>query len=160
MIWDAASEGAGIAMRDTQSAAQALGISLQVLSVRSAEGFDGAFAAMVRDQAAAFVVSPSPTFFVERRRLAGLAVKNRLAMVGNTREFAEAGALIAYGTDYAENFRHAADYVDKIIKGAKPADLPIQQPTKFELVINLKTAKALGLTIAPSMLAQADEVIE
>jgi putative ABC transport system substrate-binding protein len=160
MIWDAGSEGARIVVHDTQSAAQAVGISLLLLSARGAEDLDGAFASMVRDQAAALVVSPSPSFFVERRRLADLAVKNRLAMVGNVREYAEAGGLMTYGPDYTENFRRAANYVDKIIKGDKPADLPIQQPTKFELVINLKTAKALGLTIPPSILAQADEVIE
>ena len=99
-------------------------------------------------------------FFNERRRLVDLAAKNRLPVVYSQREFVDAGGLMAYGPNLADLFRRAATYVDKILKGAKPGDLPVEQPTKFELVINLKTAKALGLTIPQSVLARADEVIQ
>ena len=99
-------------------------------------------------------------FGSERRRLVDLAAKNRLPVVYQQREFVDAGGLMSYGPDLADMFRRAAAYVDKIFKGAKPGDLPVEQPTKFELVINLKTAKALGLTIPPSLLARADQVIE
>ena len=160
MVWDAGFEGARIAAQNAQSAAQALGISLQSIPVRGADEFDGAFASMVRDRAAAVVVGGSALFYAEGKRLADLAVKHRLPAVFNERSYAEAGGFMSYGSDFAENYRRAADYVDKILKGAKPAELPIEQPTKFELVINLKTAKALGITIPPNLLVQAEEVIE
>ena len=102
----------------------------------------------------------SPALFTERKRIADLALKHRLPTVVGGREYAEAGGLISYAVRYPDLFRRAASYVDKILKGAKPADLPVEQPTKFELVINLKTAKALGLTIPPSLLQRADQVIE
>src|SRR3981081_1415694 len=111
---------------------------------------------MTRARAGALTVLPSAMFFNERRRLVDLAAKNRLPTVFPWREFVDAGGLMAYGANVADLFRRAATYVDKILKGAKPADLPVEQPTKFELVINLKTAKALGLTILPSLLGRAD----
>jgi putative ABC transport system substrate-binding protein len=160
VIWDAGNEGAAGPVRNVESAAQALGISLQSLAVRGPEEFDAAFASMVRDQAAALIVVGSPAFFAERTRLADLAIKHREPAMFNEGSYAEAGGLIAYGSDFAKHFRRAADYVDKILKGAKPGELPIEQPTNFHLVINLKTAKALGITIPPSILALADEVIE
>ena len=121
---------------------------------------DRAFSDMTRARAGALTVLPSAMFFNERRRLVDLAAKNRLPTVFPWREFVDAGGLMAYGANVADLFRRAATYVDKILKGAKPADLPVEQPTKFELVINLKTAKALGLTIPPSLLRRADEVIQ
>src|SRR6266536_3468618 len=115
---------------------------------------------MTRARAGALTVLASNMFFGERRRLVALAAKTRLPAVYTLREFVDAGGLMAYGPNAADLFRRAAVYVDKILKGAKPGDLPVEQPTKLELVINLKTAKALGLTIPPSVLARADEVIE
>jgi len=103
---------------------------------------------------------PSAMFFDERRRIVDLAIKNRLPAMFFFREFADAGGLMSYGPNFGELFRRAATYADKILKGAKPADLPVEQPTKFEFVINLKTAKALGVTIPPSVLGRADEVIQ
>src|SRR4030095_7441344 len=115
---------------------------------------------MTRARAGALAVLPAPMFFSERRRLVDLAAKNRLPTVFPYSEFVHAGGLMAYGPDLADLSRRAATYVDKILKGAKPGDLPVEQPTKFELIINLKTAKALRLTIPPSLLARADQVIE
>jgi len=115
---------------------------------------------MVRDRASALVVLPDPLFFGQRARLAELATKNRLPALYAFREHVEAGGLISYGPSLPERFRRAATFVDKILRGAKPADLPVEQPTRFEFVINLKTAKALGLTIPPSILVRADQVIQ
>ena len=132
---------------------------LQFVEARGPEDFDRAFSDMTRARAGALAVSSGGMFIGERRRLVDLAAKNRLPALYSAREFVDAGGLMAYGANFADSYRRAATYVDKILKGAKPGDLPIEQPTKFELVINLKTAKALGLTIPPSLLGQADEVI-
>jgi putative tryptophan/tyrosine transport system substrate-binding protein len=115
---------------------------------------------MTKARAGALTVLTTPVFISERRRLVDLAAKNRLPTVYLFREFVDAGGLMSYGPDLADSFRRAATYVDKILKGAKPGDLPVEQPTKFELVINLKAAKVLGLTIPPSLLQRADEVIQ
>jgi putative ABC transport system substrate-binding protein len=115
---------------------------------------------MKRDGAGAVIVVQSSAFFASYPRISDLALTHRLPSVGGSREYPEAGGLFSYGADYPDLFRRAATYVDKIFRGAKPADLPIEQPTKYELVINLKTAKALGLTIPPSLLQRADQVIE
>ena len=115
---------------------------------------------MKRDRAAAVILISSPAFIGDRRRLADLAITHRLPMVVGSKEYAEAGGLMSYGTDYPDLFRRAAAYVDKILKGAKPATLPVEQPTKFELVVNLKTARTLGLTIPQSLLQRADELIQ
>ncbi|MBI2469253.1 MAG: ABC transporter substrate-binding protein [Candidatus Rokubacteria bacterium] len=153
--------GAGAPMvRETEAAARALGVRLQVVGVQSAAELDGAFSMIVRERPAVLLVAPSPMFFGERRRLAELAVKHRLPTVSGQREYAEAGSQIAYGANLPELFRRAAAYVDKILKGAKPGDLPIEQPTRFELVVNLKTAKALGLSIPPSLVFRADQIIQ
>jgi len=141
-------------------AARALGVRLQVVEARGPEDFDRAFLDMTRARAGALTVLGGAMLFTERRRLVDLAAKHRLPAVYSWREFVDAGGLMSYGPDLADSLRRAATYVDKILKGAKPADLPVEQPTKFELVINLKTAKALGLTIPQSVLGRADQVIE
>jgi putative ABC transport system substrate-binding protein len=141
-------------------AARGLGVRLQFVEARDPADFDRAFSDMTRARADALTVLPSNMFFREHRRLVDLAAKNRLPAVYTSREFVDAGGLMSYGANLADLFRRAATYVDKILKGAKPGDLPVEQPTKFELVINLKTAKALGLTIPQSVLARADELIQ
>jgi putative ABC transport system substrate-binding protein len=147
-------------LREAEVAARALGARLQVVEARGPADFDRAFSDMTRARAGALTVLPYVMFFNERRRLVDLAAKNRLPAVYGSREFVDAGGLMSYGADIGDLFRRAATYVDKILKGAKPGDLPVEQATKFELVINLKTAKALGLTIPQSILARADQVIE
>jgi len=141
-------------------AARALGLRLQIVEARGAEDFDRAFSDMTRARADALAVPATQVFNLERRRLVNLAAKNRLPAVYPNRDFVDAGGLMSYGPNLADMARRAASYVDKILKGAKPADLPVEQPTRFELVINLKTAKALGLTIPPSVLGRADVVIQ
>lgn len=141
-------------------AGRALGVRLQFVEVRGPADFDKAFLDMTKARADALTVLSTTMFVNERRRLADLAAKNRLPAVYPAREFVDAAGLMAYGANLADLHRRAATYVDKILKGAKPADLPVEQPTKFELVINLKTAKALGLTIPQSVLWRADEVIQ
>jgi putative ABC transport system substrate-binding protein len=146
--------------KGAEVAAQALGMRLQFVEARGPADFERAFSEMTRARAGALTVRPAPMFISERRRLVALTAKNRLPAVYAWREFVDAGGLMAYGPNLADLYRRAATYVDKILKGAKPADLPVEQPTKFELVINVKTAKALGLTIPPSLLGRADEVIQ
>ena len=147
-------------LKGAEVAASALGVRLQFVEARGPADFDRAFSEMTRARAGALTVLPSTMFLHERRRLVDLAARNRLPAVYPWREAVDAGGLMAYGANIADLFRRAATYVDKILKGAKPADLPVEQPTKFELVINLKTAKALGLTIPQSVLGRADQVIE
>jgi putative ABC transport system substrate-binding protein len=147
--------------RDAEAAAKILGVRLQTLDARNPQEIDSAFAAMIRERAGALIIFPDSYFGTQRRQIAELAAKTRLpAIHGGTSEYAAAGGLMAYSPSPLELVRLAATYVDKILKGAKPGDLPIEQPTKFELVINLKTAKALRLTIPPSVLGRADQVIE
>jgi putative ABC transport system substrate-binding protein len=147
-------------LKEVAVAARSLRIQPHTFEARGSEEFDGAFAAMTRERTGAGLVLGDPMFFLHRTRIADLAAKQRLAMMFVQREHAEAGGLMAYGASLSDMFRRAATYVDKILKGAKPGDLPVEQPTKFEFVINLKTAKALGLTIPPSLLGRADEVIQ
>jgi putative ABC transport system substrate-binding protein len=147
-------------LKRAEVAGQALGVRLQFVEARGPADIDRAFSDMTRAHAGALTVLLSNMFVVERRRLVDLAAKNRLPVMYQAREFVDAGGLMAYGPNFADIFRRAATYVDKILRGAKPADLPVEQPTKFELVINLKTAKTLGLTIPPSLLQRADQVIE
>ncbi len=152
--------GSAPQVREAQVAAQALGLQLQLWELRDPKEFDSAFSAMSREGVGALNVLSDALFQAERRRIADLAAMHRLPAIHFVKEYAAAGGLMAYGASLPDQFRRAASYVDKILKGAKPADLPVEQPTKFELVINLKTAKALSLTISPSVLLRADEVIE
>jgi putative tryptophan/tyrosine transport system substrate-binding protein len=159
-LWNPVPPGAEASKNALESAARNLGVAFQSVEVRGHAELEGAFAAMVRERANGIVVAQDPVTFGSRSQVALLAARSRLPAVYGVREFAEAGGLMSYGPNIADQFRRAAIYVDKILKGAKPGDLPIEQPTKFELVINLKTAKALGLTIPPSLLQRADQVIE
>jgi putative ABC transport system substrate-binding protein len=147
-------------LKEAQLAAPSLKVRLQVLEARAPRDFADAFSAMTKERAGGVIVLTSSMFYAERARIAELAAQSRVPAMYTVKEYAEAGGLMAYGVDLHESFRRAATYVDKILKGAKPADLPVEQPTKFELVINLKTARALGLTIPPWVLARADEVIQ
>ena len=146
--------------RELVSAAHALGISLLIHEVRSPADVESAFAAMPSQRAGAVFAVANPFVYSQRQQIVELAARQRLPGAYGFREFVDGSGLMYYTTDLPAMWRHAATYVDKILKGAKPADLPIEQPTKFELVINLKTAKALGLTNPPSLLARADEVIQ
>ena len=150
----------GILWGETQAAATALGIKVFALDLRSAEEIEGAFRTMTRERAEGLVVLPEPVSFTNRKRIVDLAAKTRLIAMYPWKEFAEAGGLMVYATNRDDLWRRSAIYVDKILKGARPADLPIEQPTKFELIINLKTAKALGLIIPQSLLLRADQIIE
>jgi ABC-type uncharacterized transport system substrate-binding protein len=147
-------------LKEAEVAARALRVRLQFVEARAPSDFDRAFSEMTRARAGALTVMVSAMFVSERRRLVDLAAKNRLPAVYPWREYVEAGGLMAYGPNDADLYRRAATYVDKILKGAKPGELAVEQPTQFELIINLKTAKALGLTIPPSLLQRADQVIE
>jgi ABC-type uncharacterized transport system substrate-binding protein len=147
-------------LNEAEVAGRALGVRLQFVEARGPADFDRAFSDITRARAGGLTVLGSVMFVNERRRLVDLAAKSWLPAVYAQREFVDVGGLMAYGPNIADLFRRSAVYVDKILKGAKPADLPVEQPTKFELIINLKTAKALGLTIPPSLLARADQVVE
>ncbi|MDQ3828890.1 MAG: hypothetical protein M3361_06200 [Candidatus Tectomicrobia bacterium] len=144
---------------DFEATARALGLELQRVEVRDPAAFDDAFAAMVHSRAEALWIADDALFNRHRTRLLHLAVTHRLPTVSAERPYAEAGSLLAYSHSHPEMFRRAATYVDKILKGTPPRDLPVERPTTFELVINLKTATALGLTLPPTLLFQATEVI-
>jgi len=156
VLWNPRSPAATLAWKEIQLPARQLGVQLHSLEVRSPDDFDKAFEEATRVRADALTMFSLGDY----KRIADLAAKSRLPSIHWARAFAESGGLLAYGPDVADLFRRAAAYVDKILKGAKPGDLPVEQPTKFELVINLKTAKALGLTIPPTVLLRADQVIE
>jgi putative ABC transport system substrate-binding protein len=150
----------GQILEATEDAARKLGLELQDFGVRGPDEFQVAFAGIINGRAGALLVLPDPMLAFYQTPIIDFANQRRLPSMYGLRDHAAAGGLVAYGPYYAQIYRRAAAYVDKILKGAKPADLPVEQPTKFELVINLKTAKALGLTIPPTLLARADEVIE
>jgi putative ABC transport system substrate-binding protein len=160
MLWHRTSRIDALLRSETEQAAQTLGISLKAHGVDGPEDFDRALGAIVAERAGAALVATSPMFLGNRRQLADLALKHRLPTMFAFREYVEAGGLMAYGPNYADLFQRAAGYVDRILKGAKPETLPIEQPTKFELIIGVKTAKTLALTIPPSVRARADELIE
>jgi putative ABC transport system substrate-binding protein len=159
-LWNSANPAQGLQWKETQAAAQALGLQLQSLEVRSSNDFDDVFEAALRERAQALVVAPEPLINTHLKRIVEFAAKNRLPAMYGGPEVVDAGGLMSYAPDYTHQYRRAATYVDKILKGAKPADLPVEQPTKFEFIINLKTAKQLGLTIPPNVLARADRVIK
>jgi len=160
VLWNAASRIKRLDMGEVQRAARALGVTLQSREVYGLDDFDGVFAATKRERPDALQTLVDPVTFAKRHLIAEFAARERLPAMYAVREFVESGGLMSYGVDLRDLFRRGASYVDKILKGAKPGDLPVEQPTKFELVINLKTARALGLTIPPSVLARADQVIE
>jgi putative tryptophan/tyrosine transport system substrate-binding protein len=147
-------------LKEVEDAAQALKLQLQVLEVREPSDFDGAFGAAKQGRAAAVNTLTSAFLTAHRKKLVDSAEKSRLPVIYANNTFVEAGGLMSYGPSIVDNYRRAATYVDKILKGAKPADLPVEQPTKFEFIINLKAAKQIGLTIPPQVLARADKVIK
>lgn len=161
VLWNRASAVAQPLLRRLEQAAKDVGVAVLPFPVRAdAREIDEAFAAITKQRAEALIVLPDMAFFDHLEQFVRLAAKQRLPTIYGEREFVDAGGLISYGTNYDELFRRAATYVDRILKGAKPGDLPIEQPTRFELVIGVKTGKAVGLTIPPSLLVRADEVIE
>jgi putative tryptophan/tyrosine transport system substrate-binding protein len=159
IIGNPANRGNAAQMRQAKDTARHLGVQLQPLEVRSPNDIDRAFGAITAERAGAVIVAADAVLLDHRAQTADLAARRRLPMVSVMVENVEAGGLMAYGPIVTDRFHRAATFVDKILKGAKPADLPVEQPTKFELVINLKTAKALGLTIPQSLLVRADEII-
>jgi putative ABC transport system substrate-binding protein len=160
VLWHPGTPSAAPGLKALAEPARMLRLELQPVGARSAAELEGAFAAMARARAQGVLVLATPIFFGERQRLGELAIAHRLPTMFQVRDYAEAGGLMSYGADFADLYRRGAIHVDKILRGAKPADLPVEQATKFELVINLKTAKALGLTIPPALLQRADQVID
>jgi putative ABC transport system substrate-binding protein len=160
VIWNAANPYAAVVFKETQDAARLLAIQIESIEVRSPLDFDSAFGAVIKGNSNGLIVVEDPLTFSLLTRVVNFAMTNRLPAMYGMKEFVSAGGLIAFGPDYPDLVRRAATYVDKILKGAKPGDLPIEQPTKFGLVINLKTAKALNLTVPQSLLLRTDEVIQ
>jgi putative tryptophan/tyrosine transport system substrate-binding protein len=160
VLWNPNNSINKLELNEARAAGNALGLTLLPVEISTPEDIEGAFSAMTRDRADALFMLSSPLTFPSRGRIAKLASNARLPTLVPLREYVEAGFLTSYGPSYAEHCRQAATYVDQILKGAKPADLPVRLPTRLELVINLKTAKALGLDVSPMLLARADEVIE
>ena len=161
IIWNPDIPGAALDHRETEGASRSLQLQLQSIEVRRADDLDRAFSAMTTGRAEALMVPVvNPVAFARRVELARLAQRNRLPSIFGGREFVEAGGLLAYGPSIADGWRRAATYVDKILKGAKPGELPVEQPTKFELALNLKTAKAIGVTIPATLVQRADHLIQ
>jgi putative ABC transport system substrate-binding protein len=158
-LWQSGWRG-NLALTDMEAAAKALGVKLLSLEVRSLDDFDSAFARAKRDGAQALINTPGGIISTQQRQVLDFAAKNRLPAMYHNSEFVEAGGLMSYGPSQTDQWRRAADFVDKILKGAKPADIPVEQPTKFEFIINLKTAKQIGLTIPQKALERADKVIK
>jgi putative ABC transport system substrate-binding protein len=159
VVWDPATPSHGPGLKAAEGAGPSLGLNMQSVAVRSATEYDSAFLAMVRERADGVLVLSTPLFIAGAKRLAELALSHKLPSLFGPKHHVEAGGLMSYSPDRADLWRRGAIYVDKILKGAKPGDLPVEQPSKFELVINLKTANVLGLTIPQTILARADEVI-
>jgi len=160
VLWNSANEGMRARFQETQAGAQSLGVALQSVTVQSPDDFQPLFATMSKERPEALLVLADTVTVANRQRAVEFAARSRVPAIYETRVFVDAGGLMSYGVNMADHYRRAATYVDKILKGARPADLPVEQPTKFELVINLKTAKTLGLTIPQSILLRADEVIQ
>jgi putative tryptophan/tyrosine transport system substrate-binding protein len=160
VLWNPTTPSQVPGMQSVEAAGKRLGLELHLVSAATVEDFDGTFASMARENVGGVFVVPAPITLMQRARLAELALKHRLPTMFGAKENVEAGGLMSYGADRTDLIRRAAVYIDKILKGAKPADLPVEQASKYQLVINLKTAKALGLEIPPTLLARADEVIE
>jgi putative ABC transport system substrate-binding protein len=160
VLTDPGTQGHGPQIKELEVAARALGLQLRPAEVRGSKELDSAFSAMITGRAEALIGLQQPTLDSLRARIVELAAKNRLPAMYPNSEYVEVGGLMSYAADIVAMFRRAATYVDKILKGTKPADLPVEQPTKFELIINLKTAKQIGLTIPPNVLARADKVIK
>ena len=159
-LWQPGGTRGNQALTDMEAAAKALGLKLQSLPVRVLADFESAFARAKRDGAQALITTPGGIISTQRRQVLEFAAKNRLPAMYTNSEFVEAGGLMSYGPSQTDQFRRAADFVDKILKGTKPADIPVEQPTKFEFAINLKAAKQIGVTIPPKVLAQADKMIK
>jgi putative ABC transport system substrate-binding protein len=160
-LWNPDIRGHVLDYNETERVARSMGLQIQSIQVPHTEEFDRAFAAITKERAQALIVpAVNPVAFTNRRRIASFAQTNRLSSMYAQKKYVDAGGLMSYGPSRADNWRHAAYYVDKILKGTKPADIPVEQPTKFEFVINLKTAKQIGLTIPPNVLARADKVIK
>jgi putative ABC transport system substrate-binding protein len=160
VLYNPADRSNVLVLKELQESAPSLGLTLQPLAIREPGDFEGAFSAMARDRTHAMFGVPGVLTYAHKEVLVGLAAKHRLPAMWGHRQFVDAGGLMSYAVNFYEQIRQAAAYVDKILKGAKPGDLPVEQPTRYELVINLETARALGLTIPPSLLLQADQVLE
>jgi putative ABC transport system substrate-binding protein len=160
VLWDPGGPAGALLLRETEAGARSLGLEVQRVEARGPDDFQSALSTITRMRAGALVVLPSLLYNAHRYRLADLLIRERVPAVFTRREFVEAGGLMSYAPSFAASYRRAATYVDKILKGAKPAEIPVEQPTRVELVINLKTAKALGLTIPQSVLVRADQVIQ
>ena len=160
VFWNPQDQMSTISWNELQSPARALGVQLHSVEVRSSSDFDKAFENVTKARAGAVAIMPAPVFVTNLNRIADLAAKSRLPSIFHLKEFVDSGGLVAYGTDRSDLFKRAATYVDKILKGTKPQDLPVEQPMKFELVISLKTAKQIGLTIPPNVLVRADRVLK
>ena len=159
VFWNPDDPAAKISLRETEDAAKALALHLQILETREASDFQSAFRAANKGRARALILLPAPLMSTQAKKIAELALKNNLPAISTVSEFPNAGGLMSYGANLAELYRRAATYIDKILKGTKPTDLPVEQPTKFEFIVNLKAAKQIGLTIPPNVLVRADKVI-
>jgi putative tryptophan/tyrosine transport system substrate-binding protein len=160
VLWNPTNSSHRPALQAVDAAARSLSLHVQPLEVRAPADLDGAFDVIMREKADGVLFIADPIFFIQLKRMADFVASSRLPAIANFIEFPKLGGLLGYAPSLPDEFRHAASLIDKILKGAKPADLPVEQPTRFQLVINLKTAKALGLTVPPTLLARADEVIE
>ena len=159
-LWEPGTPRGNPPLTEMEAAAKALGLKLHSLPVRSLDDFDSAFARAKRDGAQALITTPGPLINTQQRQVLDFAAKNRLPAMYSASEFVEAGGLMSYAPSFADSWRRAADFVDKILKGTKPADIPVEQPTTFELVINLRTAKAIGHEIPAALVLRADKLIE